>query len=103
MTTQSTCCICSGVLGSGTISIFFAQGDVAVCCSRCLVGFALREYESHNDVQLTQARKSLEAARLIVETGGRSEAVIAEVEKARKALWLIDHGKAGQKNGGKPC
>jgi|GEM_PF-4802614 len=93
-------------LKKGTIQIIvFQEYILYACSSRCFVTYALREYQSHSDGMLSDARKSLDAASLILASGGRSDAVLAEVEKIRKALWLIDHGKAAQKagNGGKPC
>lgn len=99
MTTTSKCHMCPAQIGSGSITVSLYQGEAEVflCSSRCLVAFSLSEFEDHSDRNLRQARKGLELARLIVESGGRADAVIAEIEKARKALWLIDHGKADQK------
>lgn len=99
MATQSNCKMCSGILGSGTVSLGLYQGEaeILVCSSRCLVAFAVSEYEEHSNRQLTQIRKSLDAAKLILESGGRIDAVLAEIEKIRKAAWLIDHGKADSK------
>ena len=100
MTIASKCHMCSAPLGSGaiTVSLYQGEAEIAVCSSRCLVAFSLREFEDHSDRNLKQARKGLESAKFILESGGRTDAVLAEIEKARKALWLIDHGKADQKS-----
>lgn len=99
VTTATKCHMCTAQLGSGTITVSLFQGeaDVAVCSSRCLVAFSLSEFEDHSNRNLKQVRKGLESARLILESGGRADAVLAEIEKVRKALWLIDHGKADKK------
>ena len=103
---EGRCSICNALaetasesLKDGAFQILFFQSDTPLyaCSSRCLVTFALREYESHSDGMLSKARKHLETAQVIINSGGRGEAAIAEIDRARKSLWTIDHGKAEKK------
>lgn len=103
---QPKCLICSAQVGKefeslkdGSFQIFFFRSEepLYMCSSRCLVTFALREYESHSDGKLSEARKYLEIAKVIIDSGGRSEAAVAEIDNARRSLWTIDHGKADKK------